>query len=71
MALATTQPAHLFILRVWSVEGDDDAPQWRVRLQNIQSGEVTFFKDWHEMIASLEENLNEPNFNRVNSTPEE
>ena len=54
---ARTQ-ARLFTLRIWSVEGDA-ASQWRARLQNVQSGEVTFFKNWQEMIACLEESLNE------------
>ena len=54
---APTQ-THLFTLRIWSVEGDA-ASQWRARLQNVQSGEVTFFKNWQEMIACLEESLNE------------
>lgn len=53
--------AHLFILRIWSVEGEDAAPQWRARLQNVHSGEVVFFKDWQEMIACLEESVNDQN----------
>ena len=53
--------AHLFILRIWSAEGGEGALQWRVRLQDIQSGEVSFFKDWRDMIAGLEESLREGN----------
>ena len=48
---------HLFTLRIWSVEGNPQ--QWRARLQDIQSGEVTFFKDWEGLIAQIKENLTE------------
>jgi len=53
--------AHLFTLRIWLVNRDAPAFEWRGRLQNLHSGEVTFFKNWQEMIACLEENLNEQN----------
>ena len=59
--------AHLFTLRIWSVEGEDAAPRWRVRLQNVQSGEVTFFKDWQEMVACIEESLRDDNGTPVTS----
>jgi len=48
--------AHLFTLRIWSVEGDA-APQWRARLQDVQSGEVTYFTNWDSLIACIEESL--------------
>lgn len=49
--------AHLFTLRIWSVEGNPQ--QWRARLQDIQSGEVTFFKDWEGLISQLKEHMTE------------
>ena len=52
--------ARLFTLRIWSVAGDA-APLWRARLQDVRSGEVLFFKDWQEMIARIEESLNDQN----------
>ena len=51
--------ALLFTLRVWAVNEEETAPQWRSRLQNIQNGEVNFFGNWQALIACLEEALNE------------
>jgi len=51
--------AHLFTLRVWAVENGTTAPQWRSRLQNIQSGEVHFCRDLEGLLAYLESKLNE------------
>ena len=57
--------AHLFTLRIWAVNEEATAPQWRSRLQNIQNGEVHFFRDWQSLIASIEDALHE-NFIEIN-----
>lgn len=49
--------AHLFTLRIWSVEGEDAAPRWRVRLQDVHSGEVTYCTNWDSLIACIEGSL--------------
>lgn len=50
--------ARLFTLRIWSVEGDAER-QWRVRLQDVQSGEVNYFKDLKALCAFLDQRLRE------------
>ncbi|PJB67890.1 MAG: hypothetical protein CO094_02685 [Anaerolineae bacterium CG_4_9_14_3_um_filter_57_17] len=59
------QQSHLFTLRVWMVNGDHAAPTWRARLQNIQSGEVNYCRDWNALIACIEEALREQNHKSV------
>lgn len=51
--------AHLFTLRIWSVEGEDTAPRWRVRLQDVQSGEVTYCTNWDSLVACIEASLHD------------
>ncbi len=60
--------AVLFTLRIWSIEGKPK--QWRARLQNVQSGEVTFAKDWEALIAQIEENLKELDTSQSIEQPE-
>ena len=59
--------AHLFTLRVWSIEGEDTAPQWRVRLQDVQSGEVTYFTNWNSLITCIEASLRDDDGTPVTS----
>ena len=53
--------AHLFTLRIWSANEEETAPQWRSRLQNLQSGEVNFCRDWDTLVATIEKALHEQN----------
>lgn len=53
--------ASLFTLRIWIVNGDANAFQWRGRLQNIQSGEVYFCKDGNTLVKLIENSLLESN----------
>jgi len=48
--------AHLFTLRIWSVEGVA-ASQWRARLQDVHSGEVTYCADLDSLVACIEASL--------------
>ena len=59
--------AHLFTLRIWSVEGEDAAPQWRVRLQDVYSGEVTYCANWDSLIACIEGSLRDDDGTPVTS----
>ncbi len=49
--------ALLFTLRIWSMDENTHAPRWRVRLQNVQSGEVHYCSDGKALIALLDELL--------------
>ena len=53
--------AHLFTLRIWLVNGDAPAFEWRGRLQNLQSGEVNYCTNWDSLIACIEDALREQN----------
>ena len=53
--------AHLFTLRVWAVNEGETAPQWRSRLQDIQSGEVNYFKDLEALRSFIDQRLHEEN----------
>ena len=59
------QKAHLFTLRIWSVSKAESPLQWRSRLQNIQSGEVTFCRDWENLIAKIEDALLQEKYNSM------
>jgi len=52
---------YLFTLRVWAVGNGSAAPQWRSRLQDIQSGEVNYFKDLEALHNFINERLHEEN----------
>ena len=49
--------ALLFTLRVWRVNGNAHALEWRVRLQNVHSGEVHYCNNGKALIALLDELL--------------
>lgn len=46
----------LFTLRLWQTDqtGDPDAPAWRGKIQSLPDGEVYYFRDWLDLIRSLE-----------------
>jgi hypothetical protein len=50
----TLAKAHLFTLRVWLVRKEEEAAEWRARLQDTQSGEVFYFKDWQALTKHIE-----------------
>lgn len=50
----TLAKARLFTLRVWLVRKDKKAAEWRARLQDTQSGEVLYFKDWQALTKHIE-----------------
>lgn len=59
--VSANQRAHLFVLLIWSVTSETAAPQWRSRLQNIQSGEVNYFKDLEALRNFIDQVLHEEN----------
>ena len=51
------QRAVLFTLKIWLIDENVSEPRWRVRLQNIQTGEVHYCSDGTQLIALLDELL--------------
>ncbi|HNF94573.1 MAG TPA: hypothetical protein PLQ75_07995 [Anaerolineales bacterium] len=49
----------LFTLRLWSADENTHAPQWRVRLQNVHTGEVHYCGDGKSLTTLLDDILNE------------
>jgi hypothetical protein len=47
----------LFTLRLWSANENMHAPQWRVRLQNVNTGEVYYCGDGKSLLNLLDELL--------------
>ncbi len=45
--------SHLFTLRRWEVALGEGNAEWRGRVQEIASGETTFFRDWPGLVATL------------------
>lgn len=50
----TFAKARLFTLRVWVVKQDETVFEWRARLQDTQSGEVSYFRSWQDLSSSIE-----------------
>lgn len=44
----------LFTLRLWSANENTYAPQWRVRLQNVNTGEVYYCGDGKSLVTLLD-----------------
>ncbi len=45
--------SHLFALRVWEESLGEGNTEWRGRVQEVNSGETLFFRDWPGLIATL------------------
>jgi hypothetical protein len=56
---AARSKALLLTLRIWNVNDDGRAPQWRVRLQNVRSGEVRYSGYGNALLHLLDEILSE------------
>ena len=52
--------SHLFTLRVWQTDSGEGQSEWRGKLQNVESGEIRYFRDWPALIPYLCEMLAEP-----------
>jgi hypothetical protein len=50
--------AHLFVLRLWLVSSNAPQPEWRGRLQHVNSGETRYFREWRALITQLQALLN-------------
>lgn len=69
--IPASHQTHIFVLRIWSVTEGATAPQWRSRLQDIQSGEVNYFKDLEALHNFINERLHEEKQETLNSHKDE
>lgn len=51
--------SHLFTVRLWPEELDDDCIEWRGQVQHVLSGERRYFRDWVTLVAILQAKLGE------------
>lgn len=45
--------SHLFTVRLWSEDLDDDQVEWRGQVTHVLSGETHYFREWQELDAHL------------------
>lgn len=57
--------SRLFTLRIWMAAEGVDTLDWRARVQDIQSGEVVYFKDWQALAAYIERVLQDQNKDKL------
>lgn len=49
--------ARTYIVRMWLEDLGDGRTEWRGRVQDVQSGKVTFFRDWERLATTIQEML--------------
>ena len=49
MNIVQSPRTHLFILRMWLEEVGDGETEWRVKVQHVLSGDVSYFRDWQAL----------------------
>jgi hypothetical protein len=49
----TNRQSHLFTLRLWTENLDEDEVEWRGRLHYVETDEVRYFSDWASLIPVL------------------
>lgn len=62
--------ARLFTLRVWVVKQEEAVFEWRARLQDTQSGDVSYFRDWQDLSTSIEKIIRNQNGNSAEKPKE-
>ena len=45
--------SHLFTLRLWTEDMEDEEVEWRGRLHHVATDEVRYFRDWPSLIPML------------------
>ena len=53
----THDNARTFIVRMWLEDLGDGRTEWRGRVQDVQTGKVTFFRDWERLATTIQEML--------------
>ena len=51
---------HLFMVRVWLEALGDGKTEWRGQVKHVTSGEVQYFREWSNLITTLQEMLAVP-----------
>lgn len=45
--------SHLYMVRVWTEQIDEERVEWRGKVQRVLNGETIYFRDWETMLAFL------------------
>lgn len=48
---------HMFLVRLWNEELGDGESEMRGRLQDVSSGETSYFRDWEGLVEGLKKML--------------
>jgi hypothetical protein len=54
---SSSNTSHLFTVRVWREELDDDQVEWRGKVQHALSREARYFREWAELIAFVRQQV--------------
>ena len=46
--------SHLFLVRLWQEQLDDEQTEWRGRVLHALTGHEIYFRDWNGLIAILQ-----------------
>lgn len=57
--------SHLFTVRLWVEEFDDDQAEVRVQVKHVLSGETRYFRDWSLLMTYLLTKLRENSFDPI------
>jgi hypothetical protein len=66
---AQSHPSHLFTLRVWLQDVDEETQEWRGRIHHVESGQTRYFRDWSALIPVLLTMLRQAETPAVTSSP--
>lgn len=58
--------SQLFTLRFWQEDLGAGKTDWRGKIQHINSGDVSYFRDWHALEQFLQDQLNISDFQLSN-----
>ena len=47
-------PTHLFTIRVWAEEIENEIREWRGKVQNVSKDEGYYFRGWQELVVLLQ-----------------
>ena len=47
-------PTHLFTIRVWVEELDNEIHEWRGKVQDVSKDEGYYFREWLELVELLQ-----------------
>lgn len=51
---AKNKPSHLFTVRIWQEQMDDQQIEWRGTVRHVLNGETHHFREWAALIQHLE-----------------